>query len=134
MNSKRIFNDTDFGKVFSFYKSRGVRSRLDLFDRTILYVMLGMLFVGAIAVASAYLKAHRNYQYMEISKMIDQRHEVQQQKNIIQHDYQRLTAPESLFAKAQSLHLKVATIDQIATASIQLDKSSVALVEYKQEL
>lgn len=134
MNSKRIFNNTDFGKVFSFYKSRGVRSRLDLFDRSVLSVMLGMLFVGAIAVASAYLKAHRNYQYMEISRMIDQRHELKQQKNIQQHEYQRLTAPQNLFDKARALHLRVATIDQIVSTSTQVGSNSVALVEHKQEL
>ncbi|MCK5807878.1 hypothetical protein KAH37_02715 [bacterium] len=121
-----VLNGFVFGKIISFYKSRGVRSRLDLFDNWILFVMLGMVAVGALAVVTAYEKAQRNYQYGEIRKMIDSRHEMLHELNIAQHCYDVLQSPESLLARAKKLNLATATIDQIVFSITQNDRMALA--------
>ena len=126
MNASGVFNGMAVGKVFSFYKSRGVRSRLDLFDKWIVFVMVGMALVGAIAITSAYMKAYRNHQYMEISKIIDNHHELLQEMNLITHHYNALRSPGSLLGKAKRLHLYSATIDQIVFSVVQDNRMAFA--------
>lgn len=113
MSSEKMFKVDFLSKLSLFYQSRGVRARFDLFDKWILFVMLALLLIGTISIATVYLKAHRNYQYMRIGNIIDQKHEDAHLMNVFVHIAKSLESPQNLFKRARDLDLHPATYDQI---------------------